>query len=65
MKSPTPEEITKSRKYAGLTQTEAAKLVHSGLRAWQGWEAKEGDKGHRAMHPAIYELFLIKVKMKK
>ncbi|MCD0280446.1 hypothetical protein JWH04_16170 [Xanthomonas melonis] len=38
-----------------MTQTQAAELVHSTLRAWQTWEA-----GDRAMHPGIWELFRLK-----
>lgn len=53
--SPRPIEIARARKVAGLTQTEAAELIHASMRAWQQWEA-----GERQMHPAFYELFLIK-----
>ena len=53
---PTPEEIRKIRKNAGMTQAEAATIVHSALRSWQQWEA-----GDRQMHPAFWELFKIKV----
>ena len=56
MRQPTPSEVRKAREAAGLTQSQAAKLLHSSTRAWQMWEA-----GDRAMHPAFYELFLIKV----
>lgn len=53
--TPDPAEIRAAREAAGLTQTEAGALVHSALRSWQDWEA-----GARRMHPAIWELFLIK-----
>ena len=56
MKSPTPEQIRSARHKAGLTQTKAAKLVYCTLNAWQKWEA-----GDRSMHPAIWELFNLKV----
>jgi DNA-binding transcriptional regulator YiaG len=56
MKHPTPEQIRSARHNAGLTQTQAAKLVYSTERAWQFWEA-----GDRSMHPAIWELFNLKV----
>jgi DNA-binding transcriptional regulator YiaG len=52
---PKPDEIKEARKAAGLTQTAAAKLVSSGLRTWQQWEA-----GDRKMHPAIWEFFKIR-----
>lgn len=50
--APSPQDIRDQREFAGLTQTHAAQLVHSSLRAWQAWEA-----GERKMHPAIWELF--------
>lgn len=53
--SPRPVEIARARRVAGLTQTEAGNLIHASLRAWQQWET-----GRRQMHPAFYELFLIK-----
>lgn len=52
---PAPATIRAARLNAGLTQTEAATLLHSGIRTWQQWEA-----GDRAMHPALWELFAIK-----
>lgn len=58
--NPSPAEIRAAREDAGLTQTQAAALIYSGLRAWQGWEAPLGNPDHRRMHPAIWELFLIK-----
>ena len=54
--NPTPEEIARTRKGAGLTQTEAARMVHAALVSWQQWEA-----GTRKMHPAFWELFQVKV----
>jgi putative transcriptional regulator len=53
--SPDPAEVLAARTAAGLTQTEAADLVHTTLRSWQQWEA-----GDRRMHPAFFELFTIK-----
>lgn len=55
MKSPLPDEIKRMRRQSGLTQTEAAGLVHVDLRAWQYWEA-----GGRNMPLAVWELFQIK-----
>lgn len=51
-----PELIIKARKDAGLTQPQAANLINSSVRAWQHWEA-----GDRAMKPAFFELFTIKI----
>ena len=52
---PLPEEIKQARRDAGLTQTQAAKMIYCSLGAWKKWEA-----GERKMHPAFFELFLIK-----
>lgn len=53
---PTSAEIISARVSAGLTQTQAAELVHSSLRTWQQWEADD-----RGMHPGLWELFTIKI----
>lgn len=52
---PAPEAIKAARSVAGLTQTQAAALIYCTLRGWQDWEG-----GKRAMHPAFFELFLLK-----
>lgn len=54
-KSPSPSEIKDLRNFFGLTQSEAAFLVHVQLRAWQWWES-----GNRNMPVGLWELFLIK-----
>lgn len=51
-RNPAPAEIIKARTDAGLTQTEAAELIYSTLRAWQNWEC-----GARRMHPQLWESF--------
>ncbi|QMV33504.1 hypothetical protein 8G_00072 [Ralstonia phage Hyacinthe] len=56
---PTAQQVREAREAAGLTQTEAGALVYSALRAWQQWEA-----GDRRMHPALWELFRIKIIMR-
>lgn len=53
--NPHPDEIFGMRMNAGLTQPQAAEIVYSALRTWQHWES-----GDRRMHPAIFELFLLK-----
>ncbi|MES1979571.1 MAG: helix-turn-helix domain-containing protein [Pseudomonadota bacterium] len=55
--TPSTDEIRTARSKSGLTQTEAAALIHSTMRAWQEWEA-----GNRRMHPAFWELFRLKTK---
>jgi putative transcriptional regulator len=54
--NPKPETIRATRDAAGLTQTEAASLIHGTMRAWQEYEA-----GNRRMHPGLWELFCMKV----
>ena len=56
--SPSPEQIRAFRLRVGLTQTQAAILVHTTCRTWQQLEA-----GDRHMHPAMWELFTIKAKL--
>ncbi len=56
MTHPAPSEIKSLRQSAGLTQTQAAALVHSKLRTWQDWEA-----GVARMHPGLWELFKLTV----
>lgn len=56
MNNPTPEKIKQARTDAGLTQIQAAEKIYCSLGAWQKWEL-----GSREMHPAFFELFLIKI----
>ena len=55
MKQPTPADVKSARISAGLTQKQAAGLIHKKLLAWQRYES-----GDRSMDCALYELFLIK-----
>ena len=52
-----PAEIKQARQAAGLTQTEAAKLVGVALRTWQHWEG-----GDRKMSAPVWKLFLLLTK---
>lgn len=54
-RNPRPSDIRAWREAHDLTQTQAAVLVHTTLRAWQQWE-----HGDRRMHPAMWELAQIK-----
>jgi DNA (cytosine-5)-methyltransferase 1 len=60
--TPKPAEIRTARKAAGLTQREAAALVHrtsnEGHKRWSEWE-----NGATTMPPAEWELFLLKTKV--
>ena len=53
--NPSKEEVAQARATAGLTQRQAAALVHGTEAAWRSWES-----GLRKMHPGLWELFLIK-----
>lgn len=53
--NPSKEKILSARLSAGLTQTKAAEIIYSGIRAWQKWES-----GEHKMHPGLFELFLKK-----
>lgn len=57
MKQPTPADVKSARVAAGLTQKQAAAVIHKTLLAWQRYES-----GDRAMDAAYYELFLIKTR---
>ncbi len=53
--NPSPEKVAQARAAAGLTQRQAATLVHGTEAAWRSWES-----GLRRMHPGLWELFQIK-----
>ena len=53
--NPLPNEILDARRRLGLTQTQAAAMLHTTCRVWQQWES-----GKRKMHPAFWELFSVK-----
>ncbi len=57
MNSPTPDNIRDERVAAGLSQAQAAELLHLGAPTRWG----EYERGIHAMSPALWELFLIKV----
>lgn len=60
IESPAPDKIRATRERAGITQTEAAELLHTSLRSFQQWEA-----GDRRMHPAFWELLTLKLKTRR
>ncbi len=53
---PTAKEVNDKRTFCGLTQEQAAALVHSHWKTWQAWEA-----GKAKMPVAKWELFNLKV----
>lgn len=60
----TPEELKKLRNGLGLTQAEAAKVVHVSKRTWVSWEIKQGLENHRKMPEGLIELFCLKNNIK-
>ena len=57
--NPLPATIRRAREVAGLTQKQAGELLHTTPAVWMSWETSEGVNARR-MHPAFWELFLIK-----
>lgn len=53
--APAPEAIKQYRQRANLSQPQAEALVCAGTGTWSQWE-----RGKRAMHPGLWELFLIR-----
>jgi DNA-binding XRE family transcriptional regulator len=54
--NPAPADIRAAREAAEMTQTAAGAVIYASLRAWQQWES-----GERRMHPAMWELWQLKV----
>lgn len=61
---PAPEVVAEFRQAAGLTQREAAAMVHVTGPAWARWESLD-PKLHRSMPYGLFELFSIKAKALK
>lgn len=59
-----PEQLKKLRNHLGLTQEEAAKVVHVTKRTWVSWEIKQGLENNRKMPEGLIELFCIKSNIK-
>ncbi|MBV1933030.1 MAG: helix-turn-helix domain-containing protein [Porticoccaceae bacterium] len=55
--NPTPEQLKTLRESHGLTQLQAAYIVHVSEGTWQRWEA-----GDLEMPQKLYELFCTKIK---
>jgi DNA-binding transcriptional regulator YiaG len=53
---PSKADVARFRREAGLTQAEAAALVHVTPRTWQAWEY-----GENTMPFGLWELFLLKL----
>lgn len=60
MKSPTSDEIKRSRAAIGYTQEQAAAVIHCHAYTWQKYEL-----GSREMHPAFWELWQLKTKRRR
>ena len=48
-RNPSPAEIKSWREAVGLTQAQAAELIHSTGRTWEKWE-----QGAQRMHPGLW-----------
>lgn len=56
MNNPTPDDVKSARAKSSLTQEKAAEAIHQfGSANWRAYE-----RGAVAMHPASWELFLLK-----
>lgn len=55
--SPTPEQLKTLRESHGLTELQAAYIVHVSVGTWKQWEA-----GDFEMPQKLYELFCTKIK---
>ena len=55
--NPTPQQILKARKDAGLTQRQAGDLLYKDTNTWAKWE-----QGINRMAQSDWELFNLKVK---
>jgi DNA (cytosine-5)-methyltransferase 1 len=61
LQPPTPDEIRDARHRAGLSQTQAAALVHAALSSWAKWESVSGDANHRQMPAWTWALFRLQL----
>lgn len=55
VRAPTGTQVAAARAKAGLTQQQAAAIVHATARRWREWES-----GDYSMHPGLWELFLVR-----
>ena len=52
---PEPAQVRQSRLELGITQEQAARLVHIATRSWQ-----KGEQGSQKIHPAVWELWCLR-----
>jgi len=63
---PTPAQVRQAQETAGLTDKQSAELIYCSLRGWTGWKAETcAEQYKRRMHPAVFELYLIKTGQKR
>ena len=60
--NPTPAQIRALRMSLGFSVRQAAELVHASLVSWQQWEENPAKGRSRRMHPAFWELAVIKAR---
>lgn len=56
--NPTPAEVRAARQKAGHTEQQAARLIYATETTWKEWETEQSER--RRMHPASFELYLLK-----
>lgn len=62
---PSPCDIRSARHKTGFTMEEAGAIVFVSRKTWLSWERDVGHPDHRDMHPAIAQLFALKVGLVK
>lgn len=60
--NPAASEVRAAREAAGHDTTQAARTIYSTATTWEAWEAADARK--RPMHPAFFELYLLKTNQK-
>lgn len=60
--NPAPAEVRAARERAKHTSAQAAAAIYSTATTWDEWEKDESTR--RRMHPAFFELYLLKTGQK-
>lgn len=60
--TPAPAEVRAAREAAKHTTKQAATTIYGTTKAWEEWESDV--QGGRRMHPAFFELYLLKTGQK-
>ena len=60
--NPAPSEVRAAREAAKHTPAQAAAMIYSTASTWEEWEKEQSER--RRMHPAFFELYLLKTNQK-